>query len=160
MGNKYGDPTGWPKGLMGAGTLDRILEKAKRECAVSWVCLFNWTEPLLHPNIAELIGVVKKHDVPLSLSSNLNVIRNPDEILASNPNFFRISLSGFTQPIYERGHREGDVETVKNNMVKLADAKIRTGSSTLVEVLYHKYNYNLHEIDPMRKNFPNRSGFI
>src|SRR5580700_4126578 len=74
VGNKFGNTSEWPKGLMSAKTLDQILEKATRECAVQWVSLFNWTEPLLHPNIVELIGTVKKYGAPISLSSNLNVL--------------------------------------------------------------------------------------
>lgn len=158
VGNKFGNPSEWPKGLMSPETLDRILEKAKRECVVQWVSLFNWTEPLLHPNIAELVRIVKKHDVPVSLSSNLNVLRNPDELLAEHPNFLRISLSGFTQPIYERGHRDGDIEVVKRNMIGLAQSKVRVGSTTDIEVFFHKYAYNLHEVDLM-KSFAEGLGF-
>jgi len=144
---------------MNAETLDRILEKATRECVVQWVSLFNWTEPLLHPDIANMVRVVKKHGAPISLSSNLNVLRNPEELLSANPDFLRISLSGFTQGVYERGHRDGDIEEVKKNMIELARAKSRVGSTTVVEVFFHKYNYNLHEIEPM-KSFSEGLGFL
>ena len=158
VGNKFGNTSEWPKGLMSAKTLDQILEKATRECTVQWVSLFNWTEPLLHPNIVELIGTVKKYGAPISLSSNLNVLRDPEALVAANPNFLRISLSGFTQAVYERGHRDGDIEIVKKNMVALAKARTSTSSATHVEVFFHKYAYNLHELDAM-KSFSEELGF-
>lgn len=158
VGNRYGNTAEWPKGLMSADTVDRILTKAKRECTVQWLGLFNWTEPLLHPDIVDIVRVVKRHQIPLSLSSNLNVLRDPDHLLAANPDFLRISLSGFTQEVYERGHRGGDIETVKQNMIELARSKMQVGSTTQVEVFYHKYLYNLHEMDAM-KAFAESMGF-
>jgi MoaA/NifB/PqqE/SkfB family radical SAM enzyme len=150
VGNKYGTPSEWPKGLMSPATLGQILDKAQSECSVEWVALFNWTEPLLHPNIADLVQVARSRNIPVSLSSNLNVLPKPDDLLAAGPNFLRISLSGFTQAVYERGHREGDIDAVKRNMVRLAEAKARTESQTSIEVFYHRYAYNLHEVAPMQ----------
>ena len=150
IGNKFGNHEEWPRGLMSADTLGRILDKAQKECDVAWVALYNWTEPLLHPDIVELIRVVRSRNLPLSLSSNLNVLRDADTMLKAGPNFFRISLSGFTQRVYERGHREGDIEIVKSNMRELARAKERVGASTHIDVFYHRYRYNLHEVEPMR----------
>ena len=120
--------------------------------------LFNWTEPLLHPNIAKLVRVARSRDIPVSLSSNLNVLRQPDELLMAGPNFLRVSLSGFTQEVYERGHREGNIEIVKRNMIELADAKARAGPSTYIEVFFHRYIYNLHEVEPMA-SFAKSLGF-
>ena len=44
------------------------------------------------------------------LSSNLNLMRNIDAVLAENPYALRISVSGFTQEIYGYSHRGGNVE--------------------------------------------------
>jgi len=149
VGNKL-TPTGeWRRGLMTATFLGRILDKALSECAISNVGLFNWTEPLLHPDIVDLVRVVKSRGLHCSISSNLNVLRNPEELLASGLDSIRVSLSGFTQRVYELGHKGGDVEIVKDNMRRLAAAKATTGAATRVEVAYHRYRDNNHEIAPM-----------
>ena len=151
VGNKYGDVTTWPNGVMQPELLARILDKALAECDVSWVGLYNWTEPLLHPRLPEMIRTVKSRNVPITISSNLNVLRNPELIFQENPDHFRVSLSGFTQPIYEIGHRAGNIETVKNNLKYLAEAKKAVSNSTTqVQIFYHRYNYNTHEIAPMK----------
>jgi MoaA/NifB/PqqE/SkfB family radical SAM enzyme len=84
------------KGVMSADLLRRVMEKAVAECDVESVALFNWTEPLLHREIADLVRIVQGFDVPCDLSSNLNVLRDPDTTLAVTP-VSRVSVSGFNQ---------------------------------------------------------------
>lgn len=140
-----------PKGFMEPSLLERVLDKAVRECNLEGVALFAWTEPFLHPKLPELISVVNAHGVPCSLSSNLNVIKNVDNILSSNPDSLRISLSGFYQPTYGVTHRGGDIEKVKENMLELARAKDRTESKTKIHVMYHRYLGNLDDEILMRE---------
>jgi len=146
-----------PTGFMEPALLAAIIAKAKSECEVSGVSLFNWTEPILHPKLPELIRVVESSGIPCHLSSNLNQMRNIDAILAENPYGFRISLSGFTQEVYGYTHRGGNIERVKQHMVELADAKKRQKSTTNIHVLYHRYKHNLADERPMRE-FAQRLG--
>jgi hypothetical protein len=105
-----------------------------------------------------LVREVKTRDLQCHLSSNLNILRNPEALLAENPDGLRVSVSGFTQPIYELGHRAGNIEKVKENMVLLAEAKAATRSSTFVQVLYHKYKHNVAEM-PLMEEFARSLGF-
>ena len=143
---------------MSADLLGRILDKAKSECRVSHVGLYNWTEALLHPDLPRLVREVKIRDLECELSSNLNILRNAEALLAENPDRLRVSVSGLTQPVYQVGHRAGDVEKVKRNMVLLANAKAVTGSSTVIEVCYHRYKDNVSELALMER-FAHSLGF-
>jgi uncharacterized Fe-S radical SAM superfamily protein PflX len=49
VGNKYTDIAAWPKGLMSPELLANIVDKARSECEINAIGLYNWTEPLLHP---------------------------------------------------------------------------------------------------------------
>jgi MoaA/NifB/PqqE/SkfB family radical SAM enzyme len=139
-------------GLMDKGLFTRIIEKAKNELSVGAVNLFNWTEPLLHPELPEFIRTVKRHGLPCSISSNLNVMKNIEEVLRAGPDDFRISLSGFSQRVYSQTHVRGDIERVRDNMRILSETKRRIGNRvTRVHVYFHKYRHNLHEVDLMRK---------
>ena len=101
--------------------------------------MFNWTEPLIHTRLQELVEITQSF-APCHLSSNLNLTKADDELLLSkNPSFFRISLSVFNQAIYGETHKKGDIEIVKTNMVLLADAKKNVGCNTEIQVLYHRY---------------------
>jgi MoaA/NifB/PqqE/SkfB family radical SAM enzyme len=147
-----------PKGFMEPELLNQIMKKATSECNVAGVGLFNWTEPLLHPRLPELVNIVQSYGVPCTISSNLNIIKNVDSLLAANPSSFRISNSGFTQDVYSATHRGGNIERVKSNMIELSEAKKRTGSKTQIHLLYHRYLTNLHE-EPLMKKFANQLGF-
>src|SRR5437763_15875456 len=59
VGARYGALSEWPRGLMSQDLLGRILDKAVGECRIEAVGLYNWTEPLLHPEIASLVRAVK-----------------------------------------------------------------------------------------------------
>lgn len=158
VGMHWGDVGEWRHTLMPQPLLERILDKAMAECEVRWVGLYNWTEPLLHPDVVQLIGVVKSRKLPCLMSSNLNVLRDPEGLISGGLDFMRVSLSGFTQPVYQRGHRGGDVETVKANMRRLSDAVKATGARTHVQVFYHLYRYNQHEAAAMQ-SFAEELGF-
>jgi MoaA/NifB/PqqE/SkfB family radical SAM enzyme len=149
VGNKYGDTKSWPRGVMDPALLGRILDKAKSECDIRSVGLYSWAEPLLHPDIASIVREVKSRGLRCELSSSLNVLRRPDELMAANPDALRVSVSGFSQPVYAVGHRGGNIEKVKRNMERLAEAKARTGAGTAIEVFYHRYRHNASEIAPM-----------
>jgi len=150
VGNWDEDPSVFHHGVMSKAFLEAILDKAMSECVVAGVALFNWTEPLLHPQIHELIGTVRARGIHCSISTSLNVLRAPDLLMQANPDWLRVSVSGFTQEIYARGHRSGNIETVKANMRRLADAKRLTGATTDLELYFHKYVDNEADEAPMK----------
>lgn len=141
-----------PHGFMEPELLARIVRKAKAECRVTAIGLFSWAEPLLHPKLPELIRVVRDAGIGCFLSSNLNILPDADAIMEAGPFSFRISASGFTQEVYGWSHRGGDIEKVKKNMVKLAEARSRNNASTRIYVYYHRYTHNLKE-EPMMREF-------
>ena len=150
VGNWEDDPAVFHHGLMSKTFLEAILDKAMRECIVAGVGLFNWTEPLLHPRIHELIATVRSRGIHCSISTTLNVLRDPDLLMRASPDWLRVSVSGFAQEVYSRGHRGGDIEKVKTNMRRLADAKRSTGATTDMEVYFHKYVDNEADEAPMK----------
>jgi organic radical activating enzyme len=135
------------RGVMSPSTLDHILEKASSECVVTHVGLFNWTEPLLHPRLDEMVRVVKKHGLTCAVSTNLN-INKPEryrKLLESEPTAIRVSLSGFSQKTYSLTHRGGNIDDVKNNIKLLVQLKNATESLTQLSVVFHRYFSNMDE---------------
>jgi pyruvate-formate lyase-activating enzyme len=138
------------KGFMAPELLDAVLTKAKAECDIQMVGLFNWTEPLLHPDLTALLKVANRHSNHVMISSNLNKLSDPHSLMQQAPARFRVSVSGFNQDVYARAHRKGDIERVKLNMRSLALAKNETGAKVDLEVLFHRYNYNRSDEAAMR----------
>ncbi|MCE4057804.1 radical SAM protein [Pseudomonas sp. Au-Pse12] len=131
-------------------TFRQIVEKAKLE-GVDSIHLYNWTEPLIHPQIGEFIQLINAAGIASGISTNLNIAKNMEQALRAEPSFFRISLSGFHQSTYVQGHVGGDIEVVKQNMIKLHDIKRQYNLNTLIEVYYHRYLDNLEEESLMRE---------
>lgn len=138
-----------------------IIKKIKRETPViSAVGLYNWSEPLLHPHIDELIKVLKENDIYSKISSNFNFINferltNVIEIVDE----LRISVSGFSQEHYGLTHQTGNIERVKQNMRKLKEIIDGQNSSVRIEVLYHMYMHNTGEELQNMKRFSESLSF-
>lgn len=136
-------------GKMDLDLFVNIVGKISLESPNTTIGLFNWTDPLVHPEVEKFIDIIHKFELSSFLSTNLNLVRDMDALVLSNPDRLRISLSGFTQEVYSIGHKTGDIEVVKNNMKALSEKIKEYNTDTKVEVYYHKYNYNMHEIDLM-----------
>jgi MoaA/NifB/PqqE/SkfB family radical SAM enzyme len=134
------------KGTMAPETLEAILQKADKECIIHSIGLINWTEPTLHPKLGEMVRIAKKYCKNVGLSTNLNYDADFESILKAEPSNLRVSLSGFTQEVYKKGHRGGDIEVVKDNLKKL----IKHNVSTDIAVYWHNYNDNAHEKQAMK----------
>lgn len=148
VGNMAGTPL--QTGFMKPDLLDQILIKALAECHVTNFSLFNWTEPFIHPHLPEMVRLVKSHGIGCDLSTNLNLAKQIEAVVAAGPDTIKISLSGFTQEKYGITHRGGDIEVVKDNMKLLADAKRATQSKTRVIVVFHRYLDNQEDEVQMR----------
>lgn len=145
---------------MSIDDLSRILDKAEAECKLVNVSLYNWTEPFLHPKLAEMIRTVKSRDVSCSLSTNLALKKKPalEEVLIQRPDEIIVSVSGFSQEIYSRYHRGGDIEVVKSNLRTMAGVlKTHRISGVKIEVHYLQFVNNLHE-SPLMKDFCDELG--
>ncbi len=147
-----------PRGQMSVDLLERILRKATSECDVRSVQLYNWTEPMLHAKLPEMIRIVRSHRVSCGLSANLNIMRNIEQVMEANPENLRITVSGFTQDTYAWTHRQGDIEAVKRNMVDVAKALKSTRATTRVTVGFLRYLGN-HEDEGRMKRYAESLGF-
>lgn len=133
-----------PGGVMSLEMLDKILKKATTEARLLSVQLYHYNEPLLIPHIAEMIKLVKSYGVKAYLSSNLSM--SSDKIvkaIEAKPDWLLISVSGWTQSIYERSHKGGNIQTVRDNMLVV---KANRPEDMYVQVSWHRYKYNEHEL--------------
>lgn len=138
-------------GIMDMDLMERILDKIALENPDAIVFTYGNSEPFLHPKLPECIASIKRRGLHPEMSTNLNVINRVDEVLAAQPDMIIISLSGFTQEVYEKGHAGGKIERVKENMRILAEANAKANPKIRISVNYHVYNDNEHEITPMRE---------
>ena len=142
-GLKYEHQTG----IMDPDLMERVLDKIRGENQEAIVFLYGNSEPWLHPRLPECIAAVKKRGLRCEMSTNLNYIQRLEETLAAGLDYMIISLSGFTQEVYVKGHAGGNIEKVKTNMRLLGSAN---RGRVPISVNFHVYKDNQHEIEPMR----------
>jgi MoaA/NifB/PqqE/SkfB family radical SAM enzyme len=158
-GNMNGYESHRGNGTMPMDLLERVLDKMHTENPGATVCPYGNGEPFLYPHLPEAVAAIKRHGFACELATNLHYTNRLDELLAVGPDFMIVSTSGFTQDVYARAHRNGDVETLKRNLRLLAEANVRTKTKRLIAVSFHMYRYNLHEVAPMRA-FVESLGFM
>ena len=154
-----GDETGYEHktGIMDSDLMEKILDKIQSENPQAIVFVYGNSEPFLHPHLSECIASIKRRGLHPEMSTNLNFVRKLDEVLEAGPDLIIVSLSGFTQEVYEKGHAGGDIEKVKANMRLLADAngrliqKQRGGPGVNIQINFHIYKDNQHEVELMRE---------
>lgn len=146
-GLKYDHRTG----LMDMELMEKILDKIQKESPNAIVFTYGNSEPFLHPKLPECITAIKSRGLHPEMSTNLNHLNRVEELLEARPNLIIISLSGFTQEVYVRGHAGGNVEKVKANMRTIAEANNKRTNKVSLLVNYHVYDYNHHEIELMKE---------
>jgi len=148
-----GDETGYEHltGIMDPDLMERILDKIARENPNAIVFTYANSEPFLHPRLVECIASIIRRVLQPQMSTNLNFGRRLDELLAAGPDMIIISLSGFSQEVYVKGHAGGKIEKVKENMRLIAEANSRASSKVDIRVNYHLYTDNQHEVTLMKE---------
>ncbi|MBM85883.1 MAG: hypothetical protein CMM47_07670 [Rhodospirillaceae bacterium] len=133
-----------PKGLMSKATLAKVLDKIDRERPAEriMVGLYDWGEPTLHPQLAEMIKMVKDAGFESQISSNLNVDNQLRDLVKSEPNSFIVSTSGMYDATYDATHTGGSAKMLKSNLYKLAWYRDRYDTNTDFVIYYHLYKHN------------------
>jgi len=133
-----------------------ILDKAAtiRSQTPNIICLFNWTEPFLHPNIILYIEECRNRNLRSTISSNFALKNIKDSIrgvINAGLTKLIISVSGFSEEVYGEYHRKGSgIDVVLGNLEFLSTV-IDKNPRTIVDVHYISFPYNQHEIEDFRR---------
>lgn len=153
------------KGLMKLSVFEAVLNKIQSEqTAIGnesvFIDLYNWGEPTLHPDLPEIVRMIRSRGIGCGISSNLNISKNIRNIIKSNPSYFRISVSGFYNESYKVTHRGGDINSVKSNMYAIRKLIDEYNSDIIVQVGYHVYQHNSQKEFDMMADLCFELGFL
>jgi MoaA/NifB/PqqE/SkfB family radical SAM enzyme len=116
--------------------------------------LFNWGEPLLHPQIDFIVRMFHERRIFHHISTNLN-IRNKqvlEKVCDAGLDFLTVSISGITQEVYERYHKGGDANLVLDNINYIINYKKKLKYiNPIIAIKYLVFKHNVHQIDKARK---------
>lgn len=149
-----------PRGFMSVDTYKQVLDKLLTELPfMGNIQLYAWGEPLLHPELAEIIRSTVDRGVLCAISTNLNIRKNFDEVIRARPDWIKVSTSGYGSP-YETTHTGGDWDLLLSNLQQLSKLRQRFHPEMYVEVNYHLYRHNLGEEYQKMSNLCTDLGFI
>lgn len=130
-------------GLMSAATYKKVLDKLLRENPLlGSIQLYTWGEPLLNPELPEIVAATREAKVLTAISSNLNFAKHLEPVVAAGPDWFKVSCSGWEES-YELTHTGGKWDTFLANLQKIAALRDRLRPQMQITVNYHLYKHNL-----------------
>jgi len=157
VGNMPEEPR--PRGLMALTLFEQILDKIGRDRPETPIIvhLFNWGEPLLHPQLGRFVQAIRRRGWQSIVSTTLNIERGLPELVEAAPDVLKVSLSGWTQEDYGSTHVRGRIDKVKANLRQLRRLMDQglgasAGSSPMQVIMgYHLYKHNLAGAAPARQ---------
>ncbi len=141
-----------PRGRMALADLQRIVnEIAPYAYRVE---LYNWGEPLLHPDIFDMIEYASQRRIMIGLSSNLNLLDadKARRLVESGLAQLVVSIDGATQESYAAYRRQGKLDEVLRNLRLLLETRRALKRRTpfiIWRMLVGKHNE--HAVEAMRR---------
>ncbi len=82
-------------------------------------------EPFIHPQLTQMIALASRHGIATSVSTNGHFLTDEviDQIIESKLTRLIISLDGFTQEVYEQYRVHGEVDKVKDAVLRVIQRK-------------------------------------
>jgi MoaA/NifB/PqqE/SkfB family radical SAM enzyme len=138
-------------GFMSANIFEKVLHKIILEDPmVGAVALYNFGEPLINPQLPDIIRICNSNGIFAAISSNLCYNKNLKETIQAKPSWFRVSTSGYGAN-YEITHTGGKWDIFLKNMHLLAQLCEKYSPETEVEVFYHIYKDRSEDYKKMVK---------
>lgn len=145
----------YPRGLMTLETYCQVIDKIVAENElVTHVSLYSWGEPFLNPALPDMVAYLHRHGIAAALSSNLSIKNEAllHKVMQQNPEYLKVSLSGYYPKAYNDTHSGGDIYLVRSNLLRLRHYIDKYRLDTVVDVNYHLYNNNNgRNLDKMRE---------
>lgn len=110
--------------------------------------LFSWGEPLLHPQLKEIVEILNRENFKFGLSTNSSrPIAFSQAVCLSGLTEVLFSMPGFSQKSYDRIHGF-NFEKIKKNISGMLNNFRQCGFTGAAQLIYHIYQFNMDEIEP------------
>lgn len=129
-------------GFMSLHTFQKVIDKMIAESPfVGNIQMYQWGEPLLNPDLPEMIAHANARGIKCAISSNLNLKADYQSLIRAKPEWLRISCSG-SGANYEQTHTGGSWKLFKHHLETISQWRTVYYPSMKVELFYHVYQHN------------------
>lgn len=147
--NRHHIPCHKGNAFIEVGLFERILRYLKAQHWIETetkIHLYNWGEPMLHPEFARIIEIAAQEHCWVALSTNAAVLPKIPENFDARPiGFIKFSMCGFSQASYDKIHRF-DFERIRNHIEQIVKTFRQHGFVGQFMLYFHVYQFNVHEL--------------
>jgi MoaA/NifB/PqqE/SkfB family radical SAM enzyme len=108
--------------------------------------LYNWGEPLLHPELQAITACLCRFNLSYGLSTNASQQITVNQDFIRNLGSVKFSMSGFSQKSYDRIHGFNFAK-IKENIENITKNLRNAGYQNEICIDYHIYQFNVQEIN-------------
>jgi radical SAM protein with 4Fe4S-binding SPASM domain len=124
--------------------------------------LWAWGEPLLHPQLEEILCIARKYPVITFLSTNgQNLCEEPviNALITAPPTYLIVAVDGLTDDTHSKFRVGAKLDPILSGVRRLAEIKRIEGKEfPILHMRYMVMKHNEHEV-PRLKNFARENGF-
>lgn len=133
------------KGYMNIELYEKLIQSVHKH--TFYINLYFQGEPLLHPQIEQMIAIARKYRMYVVLSTNGQLLNKEmsEKLVSLGLSKIIISMDGFSNKTYTKYRIDGDVEKVKFGIAVLIKTKQKLHKKhpkIIVQTLVNKYNEN------------------
>lgn len=134
-----------PGGMMSFDNFVSVIDKVTEDHpSTSHISLYSWGDPFLHPQVDKMVKYIHSKNIAVALSSNLsfNFENKLINLIMAEPDYLKVSVSGYFPEAYNNTHSGGDINLVKSNLYKIRHILDKFKKNIFVEINYHLYRDN------------------
>lgn len=142
-----------PFGNLSMSLLEKVLDEVAGK--IELINLFHFGEPLIHPQIGQMIRRCRESGARVLLTTNGTLLnqRRAEELIASGLDMLVISLDAASKEVYSAIRRLGKFEKVLENVEAFLALKRKARRSPYTEVQMVSLQSNSHEIEAFIKKW-------
>jgi MoaA/NifB/PqqE/SkfB family radical SAM enzyme len=126
------------------------------------IALYAWGEPLLHPQLKEMLQIAAKYPTAVLVSTNGQNLDRPgvqEALLAHPPAYLIVAIDGLTDETNSRFRQGARIKPVVEGVKRLAQAKLdRKQTWPILHMRFMIMKHNQHEV-PHLQQFARDCGF-
>jgi len=133
-------------GDMDRGLYRRLLDQLE-EAGIRNITFTGWGEPLVHPNILEILGEAKKRGFRVLLNTNGALLGDyVDDLVKMGVDGVVVSVDSADPELYERIRVGGVFNEVLSSVLRLVEVSERSGKSPIIAFWFTVASYNCHDV--------------
>ena len=120
---------------------------------VEFVWPYGIGEPMIHPQIFEMIRITREAGVRTGMSTNATLLdeQNSDRLLDAGLDYLILAFDGATKETYEKYRIGSDFDKTRNYILKFLEKKRQRKTEMFTVVQMVLLRDNEHEVDAYRK---------